>query len=154
MRPILTTALAAALLGTTVARADDTAPVTHEPTRKECGECHMAFQPAFLPARSWTAMMAGLADHFGEDASLPEDTARSIRDYLTANAGDRVSGKLARKYMRWVAPDGAPQRITENPAFVKEHRFRDEVWKLPQVGAKSNCPACHKQAELGLYDDD
>ena len=26
------------------------APVTHAPTQKECGECHMAFQPGLLPA--------------------------------------------------------------------------------------------------------
>lgn len=135
--------------------SDDRVPPVNDPlVKKECGACHMAFQPAFLPARSWRRMVDGLADHFGEDASLPADTARAIRDYLTANAGDVVTGGRVRKYMRWVAPGGAPQRITGNPDFERKHNFPDTVWKDPGVVTKSNCPACHRGADQGRYDDD
>lgn len=129
-------------------------PVTDPLVRKECGECHMAFPPALLPARSWNRMMDELADHFGEDASLPADRAAAIRAYLTANAGDAAPQKLARKYMRRVAPEGTPQRITANPAFEHEHRFPERVWKDPKVVTKSNCPACHRGADQGWFDDD
>jgi hypothetical protein len=57
-------------------------PVTQAPTREERGECHMAFQPALLPAESWRGIMAGLADHFGEDASLEAGLAGEIEAYL------------------------------------------------------------------------
>jgi len=133
---------------------DSVPPVKDPPTLKECGGCHMAFQPAFLPARSWKRMMDELANHFGEDASLPPDKVQAIRAYLSANAGDNVTAKPARKYMRMVTPGGAPQRITENPEFARKHRFPERIWKDPKVVTKSNCPACHLGADQGLYDDD
>ncbi|CAA7615109.1 diheme cytochrome c [Magnetospirillum sp. UT-4] len=153
MRGVL---LALALLAAPVAAAADdrVPPVKDALVLKECGECHMAFQPAFLPARSWQRMMDTLADHFGEDASLPADKAAAIRATLTANAGDAQNRGLARKYMRGIDPAGAPQRITANPAFEREHRFPDRVWQDPKVVTRSNCPACHRGAEQGWYEDD
>lgn len=129
-------------------------PVKDPLVLKECGSCHMAFQPAFLPARSWHRMMDDLANHFGEDASLPADKVQAIRATMTANAGDVVTQGRARKYMQWVAPGGMPQKITENPDFERKHRFADKVWRDPKVVTKSNCPACHRGADNGLYDDD
>ncbi|MGE5476016.1 MAG: diheme cytochrome c [Bacteroidales bacterium] len=147
-------ALSAAALP--AAAGDDWVPPITDPlVQKECGSCHMAFQPAFLPARSWNRMMDELADHFGEDASLPADKAKQIRDYLTANAGDVVTKGRARKYMQWVAPGGTPQRITENPDFERKHRrIPERAWKDPKVLTKSNCPACHVAADKGYYEDD
>lgn len=148
---LLTLALLAVALPA-AAEGDRVSPVTDPLVQKECGACHMAFQPAFLPARSWARMMDNLSDHFGEDASLPPAQAKAIRDYLTAHAGD-VTGQ-ARSFQRWVAPGGAPQRITLNPAFEREHRFSERVWKDPKVVTKSNCPACHVAADKGWYEDD
>lgn len=148
--------LLALLLAPLPALADDdwAPPVTDPLTLKECGGCHMAFQPAFLPARSWARMMDELADHFGENATIEPGKVKAIRAYLMQNAGDSARGGAARKYMRWVKPDGAPQRITENPAFLREHRFPDTVWRRPEVVTRSNCPACHQGAEQGVYEDD
>lgn len=142
------------LLGATPAGAGDgwVPPVSNETMLSECGACHMAFQPAFLPARSWNRMMDGLVDHFGEDATLAEDTLEIIRAYLAANAGDVVLLGRAPKYMQWVAPGGTPQRITENPDFLRKHRFPDTVWKDPKVLTRSNCLACHRDAERGHYE--
>src|SRR3990167_3372600 len=127
-------------------------PVRDATVLKECGACHMAFQPGFLPARSWTRMMGSLADHFGEDASLPDDKIEIIRAYLTANGGDVVNRGRAAKYMQWVAPGGTPQRITENPDFLSKHRFPESVWTDPKVVTRSNCAACHSGAERGYYE--
>lgn len=134
------------------AGSDWVPPVKSEVVRQECGACHMAFQPAFLPARSWNRMMDGLTDHFGEDASLAADKVEIIRAYLTANAGDVLMQGRARKYMQWVAPGGTPLRITENPDFLRKHRFPDAVWQDPKVVTRSNCVACHSGAERGYYD--
>lgn len=156
MRPLTPTftLLAALLLLASPAYAgnDWMPPVKDATVQKECGACHMAFQPGFLPARSWTRMMGSLSDHFGEDASLPDDKTEIIRNYLTANAGDVVNRGRAAKYMQWVAPGGTPQRITENPDFLRKHRFADSVWKDPKVVTKSNCVACHSGAERGFYE--
>ncbi len=147
--------LAAFLASTTPALAEDwVPPITDKLVQKECGSCHMAFQPAFLPARSWDRIMNTLDDHFGDDATLPADQTAAIRAYLMENAGDVKRRGIARKYMRWVAADGVPLKITENPAFLHEHDFPDRVWKDPKVVTKSNCLACHTQASMGYYDDD
>ena len=114
-------------------------PVRHRATQKECGECHMAFQPALLPAPSWSRIMAGLGDHFGENASLPDALAAEIRGYLVASAG---------------RGDSALLRITEQRWWEREHRFGPSVWVRKEVGSKANCDACHRNAARGLYDDD
>ncbi|GEO80007.1 cytochrome C [Pararhodospirillum oryzae] len=147
--------LVAVHAGSAWADQDWVPPVTDPATLKECGECHMAFQPAFLPARSWDKMMDTLDDHFGDNASLPADTTAAIRAYLTANAGDVRPQGLARSFMAWVEPGGAPQRLTENPDFRREHR-KITAQKLQRSGALSivNCPACHQGADRGWYDDD
>ncbi|MBR9972817.1 diheme cytochrome c [Magnetospirillum sulfuroxidans] len=148
-------ALAVLMTWISPALAEDWVPPVTDPlVQKECGACHMAFQPAFLPARSWNRMMDELSDHFGEDASLPADKTQAIRAYLTANAGDVQMKGRAWKYMKWVSPGGTPQKITENPDFERKHRFADKVWKDPKVVTKSNCPACHRAADKGYYEDD
>lgn len=152
---LLSLGLLAIAAGPALAGDDWVPPVKDPLVLKECGACHMAFQPAFLPARSWNRMMDELANHFGEDASLPADKAKPIRDYYAAHAGDIVSAGRARKYMQWVAPGGTPQRITENPDFDRKHRrIPDRVWQDPKVVTKSNCPACHHGADKGYYEDD
>lgn len=148
------TAVALLFTASAPAGAESVPPVGDPLVKQECGTCHMAFQPAFLPARSWSLMIDHLSDHFGEDASLPADKAQRIRAYLTTNAGDAGGAGWTRRYILWVAKDGTPQRITANPAFERRHRFSDQVWKDPKVVTRSNCPACHMQADRGRYDDD
>ena len=135
-------ASAAALLIGGAAQADEferVPPVTHPATLKECGECHMAYQPGLLPADSWNRIMDGLADHFGENAGLPAETVATIRAYLTQNAG---------------GGDGRLIRITDQRWWQREHDFDPAIWKRPAVGSKGNCEACHREAAKGRYEDD
>ena len=99
----------------------------------------MAFPPALLPTESWRRLMAGLGDHFGEDASLEAALAAEIEAYLVRNAGQG---------------DGTKLRITEQRWFQHEHDFPDRVWRKPEVRSKVNCEACHRDAALGIYEDD
>lgn len=143
--PVL--ALAVLIAGAGGSLADEmeaVPPVTHQATRDECGECHMAYQPALLPRESWIAIMDGLADHFGEDASLPPALTAEIKTYLVGASAP------ARR------PAAQPiLAITEQRWWLHEHDdIRAARWQSPEVGAKGNCPACHKGAERGLYDDE
>ena len=115
------------------------APITDPLVNKECGECHMAFQPGLLPAGSWESIMKNLTDHFGDRATLPPEQIRSILSYMTSHAG---SG------------DPMRSRITEQTWWLREHRFSQSEWSRPDVKSKSNCAACHKDANRGSYDDD
>ena len=138
-------ATAVAALSGAAALADSRAglPADTPPAyRQECGSCHIAFAPALLPAASWQRLMAGLDRHFGTDASLDAATARSIGEWLQANAAG--SGRRA---------EAPPEdRITKSAWFVREHRKVDAaVWTLPSVKSAANCGACHTQAERGSF---
>ena len=82
-------------------------PVTDPVVKKECGSCHMAFPPQFLPRRSWQKLVDTLADHFGENASLGEAQRKSVLDYLLANAAD---GPKAGREGREKFGEGIPRR--------------------------------------------
>jgi hypothetical protein len=126
---------------------------------KECSACHMAFQPEFLPQRSWKKMMEPkeLASHFGDDASLPEPARAQIEAYLTSHAAGVAPGKESGKVAASVASGDAPLRITETGRWVQKHRpgeVNPEDFKSPKVKSKANCQACHKGAVRGIYEDD
>ena len=122
----------------------------------ECGVCHLAYPPQFLPARSWERLMDGLADHFGDNAELPAADADALRAYLTGNAGDRSDRGRNRGFAASVAPESAPLRISETPYFRREHHEIPSymVQKNQEVGSFANCQACHEGAGKGSYDDD
>jgi hypothetical protein len=130
-------------------------PVTDAVVKKECGSCHMAFSPQFLPRRSWQKIVDTLSDHFGENASLGESQRKAVLDYLLANAADSPkAGRTGRRFAESIASGQTPLRITEIPRWVREHReVRVNRWKSPDVKSKANCLACHKKAEQGIYED-
>ncbi len=121
--------------------------------KKECGACHMAFQPEFLPARSWEKIFANLADHYGDDASLPEAAKAQIKDYYLAHAAGRAAGKEA---ARVAQEGGLPLRITETQTWLRHHRPGEvdpKAFSDPKVKSKANCKACHGGADQGYYED-
>jgi hypothetical protein len=138
-----------------VAADERVAPVTDPVVKKECGSCHMAFAPQFLPRRSWQKLIDTLSDHFGENASLGEAQRKTVLEYLVAHAADGPNaGSEGRKFGASIPPVQTPLRITEVPRWVREHRkIGAERWRDPSVKSKANCVACHKAAEQGVYED-
>jgi hypothetical protein len=130
------------------------APKTPQPAlfKKECGSCHMAYQPGLLPQRSWKKMTTTLEDHFGTDASLEPEDRISITAYLTANAADiRPAERHMAKIASSVSPD-APMRMTRSRYFVREHReIPMRYISQPEVKSLANCNACHQNAGSGEY---
>lgn len=123
--------------------------------QEECGSCHFPFQPGFLPAASWQAMMRGLTDHFGEDAELSDETNARLLSYLTANSAGVVDREIPNKVMWSLRYVPNPQRITETAFFQHEHReipprlLEGEGERI----AFSNCDSCHTRAMQGSYDE-
>lgn len=157
MSALKTATLAAVLLLTSasISYADERYPrIQDEIVLKECGECHMAFQPQMLPGRSWVKIMNTLDDHFGEDASLDMATTQHIETHLAENAAD--AGWFSGKFMRGIKGAMIPLRITETPYWVREHdeEVHPRAWSDPKIKSKANCVACHAEAQRGYYDDD
>lgn len=133
----------------------DVAPVDNPLYKKECGSCHFAYQPGFLPARSWEKMMGNLANHFGDNAELDPEDQKAITDYLLANAADGMQYKASAKIMRSLGEQYAPQRISETPYFIREHREipGNLVANNPQVKSLSHCGRCHTNADTGSFNE-
>ncbi|MBI2719294.1 MAG: diheme cytochrome c [Rhizobiales bacterium] len=127
-------------------------PVTHPATLKECSGCHMVFPPQMLPARSWTALMGDLANHFNESAALPPDVQADIVGYLTANAADAPANKAIRGLLSGVKATDVPLRITEMPWWKRSHgEVSPGRYALPQIKTASNCIACHRDGAKGVF---
>ncbi len=122
---------------------------------EECGSCHFSYQPGLLPARSWKKIMAGLDDHFGENAELPAEDAKVFENYLTKNAADHSSYKRSQKIMKYMQPGDTPLRISKTRYFLKEHDelSRKMVQDNSEVGSFSKCEACHTQAAKGSFEE-
>lgn len=113
--------------------------------KQECASCHVAYPPGLLPQASWQRIMAGLDQHFGENAGLPAQAAAEISAFLAKNAADAGRPQQG---------GAAPLRITETPWFRREHgEVGAAVWKRPAVGGPANCGACHRQAEQGVFNE-
>ena len=129
-------------------------PVNNPTYAENCGSCHFAYQPGLLPSGSWRKIVAGLEDHFGEAIALDNESKQTIVLYLVSNAAESSSAKRSVKIMNCLG-DRTPIRITEIPYILREHHeIPSRVFERKAVGSMSNCPACHRSAEKGIYDDD
>lgn len=122
--------------------------------REECGSCHAVFYPALLPLRSWEKMMAEQGQHFGSDLGLDPATTQAILKFLVDNAADHHHTEAAFKIDQSLAKTASPLRITETPYWVKKHREVSAAdWANPMVLSKTNCIACHSDADVGTFED-
>jgi hypothetical protein len=123
--------------------------------RAECGSCHLAYPPGLLPSRSWAKLMSGLADHFGENAEMPEESRVALQDYLTSQGADRVDYRRSRKIAASIPVQEIPLRISDTPYFRHEHGEQRvvKVAKTGQQVALSRCEQCHPRAEQGSFQE-
>ena len=95
-------------------RKKEIAPAEDATYLEECGACHFAYQPGWLPEASWKKIIQAkaLEDHFNENAELDEETRKHIEQYLVANSAEKSMYKRSRKIMASLKSDEAPMRIT------------------------------------------
>ena len=129
----------------TLAFARFVPPVRDPVVAKECSACHMLYPAGLLPASSWSALVAGLDNHFGENASVDVATAAKLANYLKQNAEPASRGS---------ATGATVLRITELDWFKRRHgKNRLSPERLARKGAKSGaqCDACHQGAAQGEF---
>lgn len=121
--------------------------------RAECGSCHLAYPPGMLPARSWSRILEGLGDHFGENAELAPAVQASLTDWLRKNAAESGTHPRSAKVIK-SARGTTPLRISELRFIQREHaELSAEVWKRPAVKTVANCGACHLDAEQWSFSE-
>jgi Dihaem cytochrome c/Prokaryotic cytochrome b561 len=118
--------------------------------KEECGACHIAFHPSLLPAASWAALMGGLDNHFGEDASLDPGKAKRIAAFLVSHSAE-TQDSLPANVFRRVNPE-RPMEITATRFWRRKHdSIPASAFSTKRVGAKQNCGACHGDAATGMF---
>lgn len=121
-----------------------------------CGGCHLAYPPVLLPSGSWSSLLQGQSDHFGQDLGLDSQDCAALAAYLNAYSANASGTKLARKIIRSLDGD-TPLRITEVPYIIHKHEDDDVprgAFNRKGVGSMANCQACHPGAANGDFDDD
>lgn len=117
-------------------------PVAHSSlVAKECGACHIAFPSRLLPADSWQGIMGNLANHFGENASLPAAVVAEITAELLKDASPK-GDHIGRPVMR----------ISDQGWWQRAHRYDVSPNDWKKAGSKANCKACHSGAERGNFE--
>jgi len=136
-------------------RQPGVAPVTNIQYKEECGSCHFAYQPGWLPEQSWQDMMSNLEDHFGDNAELNQADQKAISDYLANNSTDKSNHRRSKKIMRSLGKTSAPKRITDLHYIKHEHdEIPDRlVSKNEKVTSLSHCDACHQDAGKGSFSE-
>jgi cytochrome b len=119
----------------------------------ECGDCHITYHPSLLPRSSWQQIMAGLNEHFGEDASLDDKTREEITTFLSTYASEVWDSEAANELR--IVDTRKPLQITAAPYWIQRHGdIKPETFKRKAIGSKGNCLACHKDAVHGRFADE
>ena len=122
--------------------------------QEECGECHLAFHPTLLPARSWKLMLEQQHEHFDEDLDYDDETVAELLNFMVTNASESGQTEVAHKTKNSVHSNEMPLRITETRFWKKKHReINEKYWKSDAVKSKANCAACHLDAKTGWFED-
>lgn len=131
--------------------------VTEKPNKawqSECSSCHTLFHPTLLPAASWEKIMAGLEDHFGDNASLDEKTRKEVLGFLVSSSAEHSTSEASQKLLRSIKRGDVPMQITEIAYWKRKHsEIPPDVYNGKSVKSKSNCIACHPGAEVGSFED-
>ncbi|AXH13618.1 diheme cytochrome c [Halarcobacter bivalviorum] len=98
--------------------------------------------------------MADLENHFGDDASVEEETHNIILKFLEKN-----SAETSTKEASFMILDSLKNKdiiaISETTYWKEKHKnIDDKIFSNSLVKSKANCKACHNDIEKGLIEDE
>jgi len=136
------------------------APYTSDPLptnalwKEECGDCHLAYHPVLLPARSWVELMIQQQQHFDEDLDLDKETVEEITKFLVKYSAESKLNEPARKILSHEPKSKTPIRVIATQYWKeKHHEIKNDIWSDSLVQNKGNCEACHLDANQGWFED-
>lgn len=152
-RRILLAAAGLLVVNSAYVMADtDFAAVTNAKYAKECGSCHLAYQPGLLPERSWRKVMESLPDHYGDNAELTVADQQALTDYLVNNSAERANYKRSAQMLHSIRKSDTPVRISQVPFFIREHReVANRAKGNEKIKSIAQCELCHQKANDGSY---
>lgn len=120
----------------------------------ECGSCHTLYPPNLLPKKSWELIMSDLENHFGDDASLNEETNQDILSFLLKNSAETSTMKASWNFINSIGNKDIIA-LTKTTYWERKHKkIPKEVFKNEKVKSVANCKACHSDIEKGLIENE
>lgn len=119
-----------------------------------CSECHLAYHPSLLPARSWQKLLAQQDQHFGDDLGLDSTTIAELSQFANRYAAESQISETAWKIAKTTPATQSPLRISETLYWKAQHQeLPNDLWKNKKIKSKANCEVCHVDAKQGTFQD-
>ena len=121
---------------------------------KECASCHILYPPNLLPRKSWETMMSNLENHFGDDASINEESNKEILAFLVKSSAETSTTKASWKFLNSIENKDIIA-LTKTTFWEKKHKdIPKELFLNKDIKNKANCKACHSDVEKGLIENE
>ena len=121
---------------------------------KECAACHILYPPNLMPKKSWELMMGDLENHFGDDASIDEESNKNILAFLVKNSAETSTMQASWNFLNSIG-DKDIIALTKTTFWEKKHKdIPKELFENKEIKSKANCKACHSDIEKGLIENE
>ncbi len=120
--------------------------------QESCSECHLAYHPATMVQRSWERIFSEQASHFDEDLVLDDEDVTALLAFARVNSAENINREMSWRTVHALSAEETPLRISETKYWKQTHaEIDDAAWRHEKVNGKSNCAACHRDAEQGGF---
>lgn len=98
--------------------------------------------------------MGDLENHFGDDASINEESNKNILAFLLKNSAETSTMESAFKFLQSIKNQDIIA-MSQTKYWEKTHKeIPKELFDHEKIKSKTNCKACHIDIEKGLIEDE
>ena len=98
--------------------------------------------------------MNDLENHFGDDASIDEESNKNILAFLLKNSAETSTMEASWNFLNSIK-DKDIISLSETTFWKKTHEdIPKEIFNNKKIRSKANCKACHSDIEKGLIEDE
>ena len=119
----------------------------------ECASCHTLYPPNLLPKKSWQLIMSDLENHFGDDASIDEESNKQILAFLLNNSAEVSTSEASWNFLNSIDNKDIIA-LSDTTYWKNTHKdIPKEFYENENIKTKANCKACHSDIEKGFIED-
>jgi hypothetical protein len=98
--------------------------------------------------------MNDLENHFGDDASIDEESNKNILAFLLKNSAETSTLEASWNFLNSIE-DKDIIALSQTAFWKKTHEdIPKEIYNNKKIKSKANCKACHSDIEKGLIEDE
>lgn len=98
--------------------------------------------------------MNDLENHFGDDASLDEQTHQTILAFLVKNSAESSTKEASLSFLNSIGNKDIIAMTHTSFWKLAHQEVPTTLFSHEKIKSKANCKACHSDVEKGLIEDD